>query len=92
MRSFVAKGQTVTFEETLADMKTRDARDEGRAIAPLERADSAILVDSNAMSIEETVAFMLDHVRTGNTVFVRVSVPPRLLEELPKTKGADLGL
>jgi len=28
----------------------------------------------------------------GNTVFVRVSVPPRLLEELPKTKGSDLGL
>ena len=28
----------------------------------------------------------------GNTVFIRVSVPPRLLEELPKTKGGDLGL
>ena len=61
----VAKGQTVTFEATLEDMKTRDARDEGRAIAPLKRADSAILVDSNAMSIEETVAFMLEHVRTA---------------------------
>jgi hypothetical protein len=28
----------------------------------------------------------------GNTVFVRVAVPPRLLEELPNASGADLGL
>ena len=28
----------------------------------------------------------------GNTVFVRVAVPPRLLEELPTASGADFGL
>ncbi|OJY31166.1 MAG: hypothetical protein BGO98_45670 [Myxococcales bacterium 68-20] len=28
----------------------------------------------------------------GTTVFVRVAVPPRLLEELPNASGADLGL
>jgi hypothetical protein len=28
----------------------------------------------------------------GNTVFVRVAVPPRLLEELPNATGAELGL
>lgn len=28
----------------------------------------------------------------GNTVFVRVAVPPRLLEELPRASGADFGL
>lgn len=28
----------------------------------------------------------------GNTVFVRVAVPPRLIEELPNVKGSDLGL
>jgi cytidylate kinase len=59
----VAKGQTVTLEETLADVKVRDARDEGRAIAPLKQADDAILVDSSRMSIDETVAFMLGEVK-----------------------------
>lgn len=59
----VAKGQTVTFDETLADVKVRDARDEGRAIAPLKQADDAILVDSSKLSIDETVAFMLGEVR-----------------------------
>jgi cytidylate kinase len=58
----VAKGQTVTLEDTLADVKRRDAQDEGRAVAPLKRADTAILVDSTNLSFEETVANMLAHV------------------------------
>lgn len=59
----VAKGQAVTLEETLADVKRRDAQDEGRAVAPLKRADGAILVDSTALTFEQTVASMLEHVK-----------------------------
>ncbi len=59
----VAKGQTVTFEETLADVQSRDARDEGRAVAPLRKADGAVMVDSSTMSIAETVAFMVTKIR-----------------------------
>jgi CMP/dCMP kinase len=58
----VAKGQNVTFDETLADVKERDARDENRAIAPLKKADDAHLVDSTQMTIDQTVAFMLAEV------------------------------
>jgi cytidylate kinase len=58
----VAKGQTVTFEATLADVKQRDAQDEGRAVAPLKQADSAVLVDSTDLTFEQTVAQMLEHV------------------------------
>jgi cytidylate kinase len=59
----VAKGQSVTFDETLADVKRRDAQDEGRAVAPLKRADGAVLVDSTELTFEETVARMLEHVK-----------------------------
>lgn len=59
----VAKGQNVTFDATLAEVKERDARDEGRAVAPLRKAEGAILVDSTPMTIDETVAFMLAKVR-----------------------------
>ncbi|CAN5863038.1 (d)CMP kinase [soil metagenome] len=59
----VAKGQTVTFEETLADVKQRDAQDEGRAVAPLKRADGALLVDSTDLDFEQTVARMLADVK-----------------------------
>jgi cytidylate kinase len=59
----VAKGQNVTFEATLADVNARDARDEGRAVAPLRKADTAVLVDSTEMTIDQTVTFMLGKVR-----------------------------
>ncbi len=59
----VAKGQNVTYEETLEDVKRRDAQDSGRAVAPLKQADDAVLVDSTALSIEATVANMLERVR-----------------------------
>ena len=59
----VAKGQTVSFDETLADVKQRDAQDEGRAVAPLKKADGAILVDSTDLTFEQTVAQMLEHVK-----------------------------
>ena len=59
----VAKGQAVTLAETLADVKRRDAQDEGRAVAPLKKADGAVLVDSTTLTFEETVARMLEHVQ-----------------------------
>ncbi|HVJ91243.1 MAG TPA: (d)CMP kinase [Labilithrix sp.] len=59
----IAKGQNVTFDATLAEVKERDARDEGRAVAPLRRAEAAVLVDSTPMTVDETVAFMLSRVR-----------------------------
>lgn len=59
----VAKGQNVTLDATLDEVKRRDAQDSGRAVAPLKQAPDAVLVDSTALSIDETVARMLEHVR-----------------------------
>jgi cytidylate kinase len=58
-----AKGQAKTFDETLEEVKRRDAQDEGRAIAPLRKADDATVVDSTALSIDDVVASMLAHVK-----------------------------
>jgi cytidylate kinase len=59
----VAKGQNVTFDATLADVQERDARDEGRAVAPLRQAEGAERVDSSGLTIDETVAAMLARIR-----------------------------
>ncbi len=59
----VAKGQTVTFEATLADVRQRDEQDTTRAVAPLKQAPDALLVDSSDFSIDETVARMVARVR-----------------------------
>lgn len=59
----VAKGQNVTAEDTLDEVRRRDAQDEGRVVAPLKPAPDAIIVDSSTMPIDDVVAFMLTRVQ-----------------------------
>ena len=47
-----------TFEQTLADITERDARDTTRVDSPLRAADDAIVIDSTGQSIEEVLARM----------------------------------
>ena len=54
----LAKGQKVTFEQTLKDIKQRDYQDMNRPIAPLKQAKDAVLVDTSEMSIEQVIARM----------------------------------
>jgi cytidylate kinase len=62
-----AKGQSVTFEDTLADVARRDAQDTSRAVAPLKQAPDATLIDNSDIGIEETVARMVERVRQRGT-------------------------
>ena len=50
------KGEDVTLEEVLADMKQRDHDDETRAAAPLKQAEDAILVDTSELTLEQSIA------------------------------------
>ena len=54
----IEKGQTVTYEDVLEDMKQRDYNDSHRAVAPLKPADDAIFVDTSDNSLEESVEIM----------------------------------
>jgi len=47
-----AQGEEVAFEDVLADIRIRDARDSGRDSAPLTRAADAALLDTSQMTIE----------------------------------------
>lgn len=48
-----ALGEAVTYDDVLADIRTRDARDGGRDQAPMRRADDAVLLDTSEMTIEQ---------------------------------------
>ena len=54
-KELVGKGQTVTYEEVLADMRERDGRDSSREVAPTAMAEDATLLDNSDMTFEETV-------------------------------------
>ncbi|MBU2583527.1 MAG: (d)CMP kinase [Alphaproteobacteria bacterium] len=47
-----AQGEQVTYEDTLALIRNRDARDTGRESAPMRKADDADLLDTTEMGIE----------------------------------------
>lgn len=51
----VARGSSVTYEGTLSEVQSRDKADTERAVAPLRRADDALLVDSSDRPIDDVV-------------------------------------
>ncbi len=59
----VAKGQDVTFEQTLRDVIARDTQDETRVVAPLRRAADAVVIDCSDQSVAGIVATIVAHVR-----------------------------
>jgi cytidylate kinase len=50
------KGEDLTYDQVLEDVKARDARDMGRADAPLKPAADALTVDTSNMDIADAVA------------------------------------
>ena len=62
----VAKGASVTRDEVLAQLLERDRRDSERELAPLRRADDAIVIDSTRLPIAEVVAAMKARVEAAS--------------------------
>ena len=52
------KGASITEREVLDQLIERDRRDSGRELAPLRRADDALVIDSTKLSIKAVVAAM----------------------------------
>lgn len=50
------KGLSVSLRGLLAQIRERDERDRGRAVAPLKPAEDALIIDSTSLSIDEVVA------------------------------------
>ncbi len=52
-KQLTGQGEAVAFDDILADIRLRDARDSGRSSAPLVQADDAVLLDTSEMSISQ---------------------------------------
>jgi cytidylate kinase len=58
-REMAKRGGTRTLGEISADLAQRDARDTGRATAPLRAAPDALVLDNSAMTAAESVVAAL---------------------------------
>lgn len=54
-----ARGETVRYEDVLADVRQRDYNDTHRAAAPLVAAPDAVTVDTTACDFEQSAALLL---------------------------------
>ncbi len=59
----LSSGVKADYPKVLADLLARDAQDQGRACDPLRPAEDAIVLDTSAMSFEESLNSMLRIVR-----------------------------
>ena len=55
---YQAAGRPDRYEDVLADVKRRDEQDSGRAAAPIRRAEDAVLLDTSAMDLAQSLAAM----------------------------------
>jgi len=62
------KGLSVSLADLLASIKERDARDRGRAVAPLRPAEGAVIIDSTELSVEQVLARVLEEARVRGLV------------------------
>jgi cytidylate kinase len=53
-REHQQKGDQLTLEQVIEEVRDRDRRDRTRATSPLVRAADAVLIDNTAMDAEET--------------------------------------
>ena len=56
LAELLSRGKTSHLDDVLVDIMARDARDAGRATAPLAQAKDAILLDTSDMDADEAVA------------------------------------
>ena len=59
-KQLISKGFSTTISALRADLEARDARDTQRSVAPLKPAPDAMHLDNSSLSIDESVAQVLN--------------------------------
>ena len=60
------KGDKVTYEEILENVKSRDHADSTRKESPLVKADDALLLDNSHLNREEQMSWILERLKENN--------------------------
>ncbi|MCW5662999.1 MAG: bifunctional 3-phosphoshikimate 1-carboxyvinyltransferase/cytidylate kinase [Piscinibacter sp.] len=59
-KQLISKGIPASIDDLRADLEARDARDSNRSVAPLKPAPEALLLDNSALSVEASMALVLE--------------------------------
>lgn len=59
-KQLISKGIQSSIDDLRADLEARDARDSNRSVAPLKPAPDALLLDNSALTVEASMATVLE--------------------------------
>ena len=59
-KQLISKGISANIADLRADLQARDARDSSRSVAPLKPAEDALLLDNSALSVEQSIEWVLE--------------------------------
>jgi cytidylate kinase len=62
-KQLIEKGNSVSIEGLLRDIRQRDQRDAARAVAPLKPAADAVILDTTQMTVDEAIDWVLAQFR-----------------------------
>jgi cytidylate kinase len=54
-QELAGRGDTISYEAVLREVRERDARDSGRKAAPMAAAADAVIIDTSELSIEQAI-------------------------------------
>jgi 3-phosphoshikimate 1-carboxyvinyltransferase len=64
-KQLIEKGNSVSIDGLLRDLRERDERDAGRTAAPLVPAADAVILDTTHLTVDAAVAYVLDRYRAA---------------------------
>ena len=62
-KELIEKGESVTFEEVLADVNQRDYQDSHREIAPMKPCEDSVMADTTACTLEESIDLIVNIIK-----------------------------
>lgn len=62
-KELVEKGESVTYEEVLADVNQRDYQDSHREIAPMRPCEDSVMADTTGNTLEESIKMIVDIIK-----------------------------
>lgn len=65
-KELIEKGESVMYEDVLADVNQRDYQDSHREIAPLKPSEESIMCDTSELTLEESIQAVINIVKENS--------------------------
>ena len=62
-KELIEKGESVMYEDVLADVNQRDYQDSHREIAPLKPSKDSIMLDTSELNLEESISAVINTIK-----------------------------